>query len=754
MGVGQLRNRSTELADAREPADLIADAIGLALADTTVADAARSAVDSLDVVNVTCWPYADLPALLAGRAGIAPAHRVHSDVGGNQPPRLVDAAARRIDQGRSRVAVVCGGESYASLNAFRKNRQTPPWTPPPPDARLPEARDFVTDLAYRHGLVNPTQVYPLYEHGLRAARGQSLSENLQESARLYAAFSEVAAQNPAAWNPTPQTAEEIATVTPRNRWICHPYPLYMNALLNVNQAAAVVLADVEAARTLGVPEGRWIYVWGGAGSKDSSDFLARRSYSRSPAMEATLDATLAAVGLTVDAVDLFDLYSCFPIIPKLAARHLGLALERQLTVTGGLTAFGGPGNNYSLHSVVSMVDALRRGAGQTGLIYGNGEYVTKHHAVVLCTHPRRGAYPAENPLPEEFVEAPAPALVEHALGTATIETYTVEYSRAGEPERGFIVGRLASGERFVANTPEGDQEILALLTDGSVEPIGLQGHVGPALDGRNIFRVVFPDAGRDANEAVLSQRCGAVLVLTINRPAARNAINPAVTEGLDAALNAAEQDDTIAAVVLTGAGDRSFSAGMDLKHAAQHGSMGVITARGGFAGIVKRQFPKPLIAAVNGTALGGGFEIALSCDLIVAAEHAVFGLPEVKRGLIAGAGGLIKLGRLLPRPAALEIAMTGEPISAQRAQQLGLVSRVVPAAALLDTALALAELIAANGPLAVRLSKQLVDAAPDLTIEEAWQRNDACGAQIARSDDMREGLQAFAEKRRPVWKRR
>ncbi len=157
---------------------------------------------------------------------------------------------------------------------------------------------------------------------------------------------------------------------------------------------------------------------------------------------------------------------------------------------------------------------------------------------------------------------------------------------------------------------------------------------------------------------------------------------------------------------------------------------------------------------MNGTALGGGFEIALSCDLIVAAEHAIFGLPEVKRGLIAGAGGLIRVGRLLPRPLALELAMTGEPISAARAQELGLVSRVTPAAALLDTALSLAELIASNSPLAVRLSKELVTAAPDLTMDEAWARSDALSQQIMGSEDMREGLQAFAEKRRPNWKGR
>ena len=254
--------------------------------------------------------------------------------------------------------------------------------------------------------------------------------------------------------------------------------------------------------------------------------------------------------------------------------------------------------------------------------------------------------------------------------------------------------------------------------------------------------------------AVLTERQGAILVVTINRPEVRNAINPDVTQGIDAALTQAEQDDTIGAVILTGAGDKAFSSGMDLKHAAQHGPVGLISKDHGFAGITRRNFPKPLIAAVNGAALAGGLEVALACDLIVAAEHAVFGLPEVKRGLIAAAGGLLRLGRQLSRSAALEIAMTGNPIDAQRAYALGLINRVVPAEQLMSTAIALAEAILANGPLAVRLSKQLIDEVPDLTMAQAWERNAEYSQIIAHSEDMREGVRAFAEKRKPAWKGR
>ena len=172
----------------------------------------------------------------------------------------------------------------------------------------------------------------------------------------------------------------------------------------------------------------------------------------------------------------------------MAAHHLQLTQDQHLTVTGGLTSFGGPGNNYSLHSVIAMTGALRRGEGKTGLVYGQGEYVTKHHAIVLATTPRSGEYPLSDRLPKEIQEAMPPNVEERPEGPGVVETYTVEYNRTGQPERGYIIGRLANGARFVANTPDGDTDTYILLTDGHVEPIGLKGRVVPGTDGRNIFR--------------------------------------------------------------------------------------------------------------------------------------------------------------------------------------------------------------------------------------------------------------------------
>ncbi len=204
-------------------------------------------------------------------------------------------------------------------------------------------------------------------------------------------------------------------------------------------------------------------------------------------------------------------------------------------------------------------------------------------------------------------------------------------------------------------------------------------------------------------------------------------------------------------VVLTGAGERAFCAGVDLKALGQ-GTEGFVTEKGGFAGITQRDFPKPLIAAVNGTALGGGFEIALACDLIVAAEHATFGFPEVKLGLLADGGGLIRLPHWLPLPIAKELVLVGEPIDAQRALALGLVNRVVPMARLREEALALAQQIARNAPLSLRLSKQLMHQALNLPSSEAWKVNNEFMARIMQTQDSQEGPQSFVEKRSPQFK--
>lgn len=250
------------------------------------------------------------------------------------------------------------------------------------------------------------------------------------------------------------------------------------------------------------------------------------------------------------------------------------------------------------------------------------------------------------------------------------------------------------------------------------------------------------------SDEVLVERRGAVLVVTLNRPEARNAINTAVSQGVAAAMDQLDEDPTLSVAVIVGAGG-TFCSGMDLK--------GFLTGENpihevrGFGGITQVPPRKPVIAAVEGWALAGGCEIALACSMIVAANDAKFGIPEVKRGLVAGAGGLIRMPNRVPLNIALEMALTGDPLTAERAAHFGLVNRLVEPGKALEGALELAAAIAANGPLALAATKTIMEKALDWSFEEAFEKQAEYFLPVFASEDAKEGAKAFAEKRPPVW---
>jgi len=254
-----------------------------------------------------------------------------------------------------------------------------------------------------------------------------------------------------------------------------------------------------------------------------------------------------------------------------------------------------------------------------------------------------------------------------------------------------------------------------------------------------------------SDPSVLVTEVGHTMVVTINRPESLNSSNAVVATGIGEALEAAERDDSIRAVVLTGSGDRAFCAGADVKAAAKGEPLYAPGhADWGFAGFARHPIGKPTIAAINGFALGGGAELVLASDLAVMAETARFGLPEVRLGLIPAAGGAIRLPRHIPRKLALELLLTGDPIDAGRCFELGLVNRVVARARVLDAALELAERIALGGPRAVRAAKLVGTATAEE--DELWALNDKIQEGIRGSDEMREGLLSFVEKRPPAWR--
>jgi enoyl-CoA hydratase len=253
------------------------------------------------------------------------------------------------------------------------------------------------------------------------------------------------------------------------------------------------------------------------------------------------------------------------------------------------------------------------------------------------------------------------------------------------------------------------------------------------------------------SDEVLVEHAGRVAVITINRPQARNAINHAVSAAIAEALDELDARDDLTVGVITGAGG-TFSSGMDLK-AFLAGENVTVPGRG-LAGLCQRPPAKPLIAAVEGWALAGGCEVALACDLIVAADDAKFGIPEAKRGLVAGAGGLVRLPRRIPAGIAMELALTGDPLPAADAHRLGLVNKLTPPGQALEGALALAERIAVNGPLAVAAAKQIITQQADWSMAEVWEKQEPLMRPAFESQDAREGALAFAEKRAPVWQGR
>lgn len=255
----------------------------------------------------------------------------------------------------------------------------------------------------------------------------------------------------------------------------------------------------------------------------------------------------------------------------------------------------------------------------------------------------------------------------------------------------------------------------------------------------------------DDDRSLIVERRESVLVLTIDRPHVRNALDRQVSVEIAQALDTLDDDPELRVGVLTGAGG-TFSSGMDLK-AFGRGEIPVVEGRG-LAGFAEAPPRKPLIAAVEGYALAGGFEVALACDLIVAARDAVFGLPEVRRSLLAAGGGLIRLPRRIPYNVAMELAITGSNLDAGRAASLGIVNRLTDPGGALDAAVELAQEIAANGPVAVVAAKEVLGLLADGTEAEAWERQRPINARIAESEDAKEGALAFVEKRAPVWRGR
>ncbi|WP_084959353.1 acetyl-CoA synthetase [Thermoactinospora rubra] len=431
-------------------------------------------LDSIQVVHCDSWQYDAPVGRLAERLGADPRHRVYSKVSGTAPQLLVGEAARAIAAGEMEAALVVGAEALATRRTYRHRGEHVPWShpanPKPPYGW--ERPPHPAELA--HELFLPAHTYAIMETARRAASGQAIGEETAERGRIMAPMTEVAAANRHAWRRTAMTAEELVTPGPRNRFVGWPYTRNTIAVIEVDQAAALVLASEGLADRLRVPREQRIYLRGWAYAEDTWEVAARPALGSSRAIAAAAEAAFKRAGLGLDDMHALDVYSCFAVAIRQACDAIGLdPLDRRgLTVTGGLPYAGGPSSCYVLHSTATMAALLRDGG--HGLVTSVGMHLTKHAYAVWSSEPG-GRLGDAAPV----FAADAVPLVDRYEGEATVAGYTVAHDREGRPERGIVVVDLPGGARAHALVRQADlmadamgRELVGqrvrLVTDGKV----------------------------------------------------------------------------------------------------------------------------------------------------------------------------------------------------------------------------------------------------------------------------------------------
>src|SRR4051812_42920385 len=456
VGVGEIADHPAELTAGLEPLALLEAAVKRAAEDAAAPLLAE--IDSLDVVNFLSWRYRDPEQLLAARLGIKPSHCFYGPVGGESPIRYLHEAAQRIARGETKVAVVCGAEAQSTVTKAERAGIELPWMPFAHDVPEPKrGAAFQKPMAVKLGVFRPIMVYPLYETATSAHWGQTPREALAESGELWSRYSEVAAGNPQSWIKRVVSADTITTPNPDNRLIAWPYTKLMVANPTVNMGGAILMTSLAKARAAGIADDRLIYVWGGASAEEQRDYLARDQFAESHPQNAVLQAAMDLVGRDGSAFDVIELYSCFPCVPKMARRTLGLGADVEPTVTGGLTFFGAPLNTYMTHAACAMVRRLRGGGARRGLLYGQGGFVTKHHALVISREP-------PSSLSQDFsvqaaadrARAATPDFVSEASGNGMVESFTALHDRDGGIEHGVVMLRTEQNARTLARVPAQD----------------------------------------------------------------------------------------------------------------------------------------------------------------------------------------------------------------------------------------------------------------------------------------------------------
>jgi acetyl-CoA C-acetyltransferase len=488
VGAAQFVGRDLDPTSSPDPLTILEQVARAAADDTGAGSKVLAAVDALLMLPVASWDAVNPLDALERRLGIEPARSYLVGSGGESGVANANRVAEWITAGEIRGALIVGCHAWKTLERAARAGVEVRWPGGGEGAAatLGTPKPGWSELEMRHGLDKPIVGYPLFENARRAANGWSLDEHRRRIGELMAPFTEVAAKNPFAWFPVARSADELITVSDRNRMVGFPYTKYLNAVITTDQAAALVMTSAGTARSLGIPEERWAYWWGGHAADEEAWFVSERpSFTECPAMQDSHLTALERAGVGLDQIDLFDFYSCFPVAVEMAIDMLGLDEDdgRGFTITGGLPYAGGPASAYTLHSLATMLDRTRADREARALITGNGFYLTKHAASVWGGRPKP-ADPIGSPPPAKPFERAAAPIDEHPDTRGRIETYTVLHDAASEPVLGIVLGRTDEGLRFIANLPDDPAELRS-FTD--TEGIGRTGRITSAA-GRNRFR--------------------------------------------------------------------------------------------------------------------------------------------------------------------------------------------------------------------------------------------------------------------------
>jgi len=443
--------------DPLDPLKLAAHASEKAIASTGN-NGIKPFIDTLYMTNISSWTYTDPLGELSEILDIHPDVMDYVKITGSAPQILANRAAKSIASGKSKAVLITGADAYYSRYRRTKHNIELNW-PKVSKKVIQSARNnayhsYLTQLELRYKMYNATNVYALIETAVRNASKLNFEEHLQKIGERYEHFSKIASQNPHAWSQKFFKAEDIITPSPENRKVCYPFTKRMIANIFVDQSAALIMTSEEFAEECGIEKDLWVYLMGGVDLDNIFSISQRPRLYDSPAIRKASTLVLEQAGLTLDDIDAFDLYSCYPCMVEIARKEIGLPEgdTRDLTITGGLSFFGGPFSSYSLHSIVTAVDLIQSNPSMKIMVLANGGYNTSQSfGIYGKERPAKSWLEINNAIVQEEINSqilPEPIL--EANGDMTIDAYTFIYDRQGQIERGIVIGHIENGKRALA----------------------------------------------------------------------------------------------------------------------------------------------------------------------------------------------------------------------------------------------------------------------------------------------------------------